>query len=928
MAVGLSFSRGPPGSGSPVNVLRGRRRECAVLEQLLDGVRTGQSASLVIRGEPGVGKSALLGHMIDAASGFHVERAVGVESEIELPYAGLHQLCGRMLGRLEHLPEPQRAAIGTAFGLNAGVPPDRFLVGLAALTLLSEAAGDRPLLCVVDDAQWLDRASLETLVFVARRLLAESIALVFATREPKDDIAGLPELVVEGLREGDARALLASVVKGPLDEHVRDRIVAETRGNPLALLELPRNLSAAAFAGGFALPDEPLTGQIEASYRERYKQLPPDTRRLLLTAASDPVGDAGLLWRAAAALHIGAEAAAPAVEGGLVTIAGRVTFSHPLVRSAVYHGASASERRATHRALAEATDQLLDPDRRSWHLAQASLGPDEDVARELERSADRARARGGLAAAAAFLQRSTALTVEPPQRTRRALEAAQASYEAGAAEAAIELLGIAELGPIDELQRARAERLRARLAFAQRRGGDAPPLLLRAARRLEPLDPALATETYVEALGAALTTGRRDSLEQAADALRVAPTSVPPSPSQLLMTGQALLITEGRATAIPALKQALNAFLRVEPASEADIQGLPFAVSVAIWLWDDEGFLLLSDRNLQLARETGALTRLPQALEMQAACQVDAGEFASAQELLDEATAITDAVGTAPIVDGALLLAGWRGDEAAALERIQDSVRDATDRGEESTITLAEYARALLFSGLGRHEEALLAAQRSCDHHPAKAYAKALVEMIEAASRSGKPEVGQEALAQLSEGTSLCATDWALGLEARSRALLSVGDMAERGYLEAIERLGRTRVRTELGRTHLLYGEWLRRGGRRLDARAQLRTAHDMFTAMGAQAFAVRAAHELVATGGTARRRSPGAHADLTPQEAYVARLAREGLTNPEIGSRLFISPRTVEYHLHNVFMKLGVSSRSHLKDVLAKGDRYSLPAR
>jgi DNA-binding CsgD family transcriptional regulator len=910
-----------------MTVLRGRRRECAALRQLLDDVRAGQGTSLVIRGEPGVGKSALLGYMIESASGFRVERAVGVESEIELPYAGLHQLCGRMLSQLEHLPEPQRAAIGTAFGMNFGVPHDRFLVGLAALTLLSEAAADRPLLCVVDDAQWLDRASLETLAFVARRLLAESIALVFATRGPKDEIPGLADFVVEGLNEGDARAFLASVVRGPLDEHVRDRIVAETHGNPLALLELPRGLLAGELAGGFVLPNEPLSGQIEASFRKRYEQLPPDARRLVLTAAADPVGDAGLLWRAAAALNVGAEAAAPAVEAGLLTIGGRVAFSHPLVRSAVYHGAPPSERRAAHRALAEATSQQFDPDRRSWHLAQASVGPDEDVARDLERSADRARARGGLAAAAAFLQRSTALTVDLARRTGRALEAAQASYEAGAADAALDLLGTAELGPIDELQLARAERLRARLAFAQRRGGDAPPLLLRAARRLEPLDAALAVETYVEALGAALTTGRRDSLEQAADALRAAPASVPPSPSRLLMTGQALLITEGRAIAIPVLKQALSAF-RVEPTSEGDMQGLPFAVSVAIWLWDDESFHQLSGRNLQLARDAGALTLLPQALEMQAACQVDAGEFDAAQELLDEATAITDAVRTAPTVDGALLLAGWRGDEAAALELIQDSVRDATERGEESTITLAEYARALLFSGLSRHEEALLAAQRSCDHHPAKAYAKALVEMIEAAARSGRPDVGQEALTQLSEGTSLSATDWALGLEARARALLSDDDMAERGYLEAVERLGRTRVRTELGRTHLLYGEWLRRAGRRLDARAQLRTAHDMFTAMGAQAFALRAAHELVATGGTARKRSPEAHADLTAQETYVARLAREGLTNPEIGTRLFISPRTVEYHLHNIFMKLGIRSRSQLKQVSAKRDHYTAQSR
>jgi DNA-binding CsgD family transcriptional regulator len=907
-------------------VLRGRSSQCASLDRLLGDVRGGRSAPLVIRGEPGVGKSALLRYVVDAAHDFRVEQATGVESEMELPFAGLHQLCIPMLDRLEHLPEPQRDALRTAFGMSAGGPHDRFLVGLAVLTLFADAGDRRPLLCVVDDAQWLDRASLETLAFVARRLLADSVALVFATRDslddPADPLAGLPEIRLGGLRSTDARALLASVLHGPLDEHVRDRIVAETHGNPLALLELSRGLLGGELAGGFAMPNEPLSSRIETSYRERLRELPAESRRLLLTAAADPVGDAGLLWRAAAALGIGPEAAAPAAEAGLVTISGRVTFSHPLVRSAVYHSASSSEQRAAHRALAEATDPEADPDRRSWHLAQAAARPDDEVAGELERSADRARARGGLAAVAAFLQRAALLTADPSRRAERALQAAQASLDAGAADAAIQLLGIAELGPLDQLQRARVERLHARLAFVQRRGGDAPPLLLRAARRLEPLEPALAHETYLEAVLAALTTGRPDSLSESLAGLRGLPLSRPPSPPELLVTGQALLLTDGPETAIPVLQQALRDFTE-DPGVE-DVQELTLATYVALRVWDDESFLVLSTRNVELTRQAGAMALLPQALEVHAVSRTDGGDFDAAQALLQEADLIADAVDAAPIADGWLLLAGWRGDEAEALERIEHGIRDATARGEESTITIAELSRALVFNGLGRHEEAFLAGQRSCDHHPAKAYARALVEMVEAAARSGRVEEGRSALEQLSKGTRAAGTDWARGLESRSSALLSEGEPAERAYVEAIERLGRTRIRTELARSHLLYGEWLRRQRRRVDARAQLRTASDMFTEMGAHAFADRAARELLATGETARKRSVETHLELTPQEAHVTRLAREGLTNPEIAARMFISPRTVEYHLHKVFAKLGVTSRGQLEHALSEQGPYA----
>jgi DNA-binding CsgD family transcriptional regulator len=898
-------------------VLRGRGRESASLAALLDGVRSGRSGVLVLRGEPGVGKSALLESATSAATGVRVLRAAGIESEMELAFAGLHQLCVPIVDRLDRLPAPQRDALGSAFGLTAGVSPDRFLVGLAVLTLLSDAAGEQPLVCVVDDLQWLDRASRETLAFVARRLLADPVGMILATREAADELTGLPELTVAGLSIGHARALLDSAFPAPVDEHVRDRILAETRGNPLALLELSRGVTSAELAG-FASADASLATRIEASFQQRVEPLPADTRRLLLAAAADPSGDVALLRRACEQLGLSADAAVlPASDAGLFTLGARATFFHPLVRSAVYRTATTEARAEVHRALAEATDPLRAPEQRAWHRAQASTEPDEDVAQELERCAGRAGGRGGLAAAAALLERSVALTVDPARRSERALAAAQAQHVAGAPDAALDLLAIADLGPLDELQRARAERLRARLAFAQRRGSDAPPLLLRAAKRLQPLDPALARETYLEALAAALTTGARDSLTQAFDALRAMPSPAPVRATELLMIGQALRAIEGGAAGTPVLKRALRAY-RSEPLEgEDEMRGLLFACSVAQAVWDDESWLALPSRYVSLARESGALAALPIALEMQCASQVDAGQLAAAQASIEEAEAIADATGSPPMHDGAVRLAAWRGVQRPALERVEAAIRDAADRGEKTSITGAEYAAAILYNGLGRHEAALAAAQRACEHHPAKAYPRALSEMVEAASRSGEREIAVRALGQLEDGTTVSGTEWALGVEARARALISEADAADALYREAIERLGRTGIRAEHARARLLYGEWLRRGRRRLEARAELRAAHESFIAIGAAAFAARAARELLATGETARKRTEETSDRLTPQETQIARLARAGLSNPEIGSRLFISPRTVEYHLHKVFSKLDIGSRSQLVQAL-----------
>jgi DNA-binding CsgD family transcriptional regulator len=916
------------GGAAPMTVgrrrpaLLGRRSERETLDRQLEVMRAGQSSVLILRGEPGIGKTALLEYLLARASGCRVARAAGVQSEMELAFAGLHQLCAPMLDRLDQLPRPQHDALATAFGLSAGTAPNQFLVGLAALSLLTEEADEQPLLCAIDDAQWLDRASTQALGFVARRLLAESVALVLATREPSEDFAGLPELVIDGLDDTDAHILLGSVIRGPLDEMVRERVVAEIRGNPLALLELPRALTPAELAGGFGLPrPAEISGRIEDSYSRRLVALPAETRLLLLVAAAEPTGDPRLVWRAAERLGIGAEAAAAGEEGGLIEFGARVRFRHPLVRSAVYRAASPSERQSIHGALAEATDADLDPDRRAWHRAQAAAGPDEAVAEELERSAGRARGRGGIAAAAAFMQRASELTPEPSQRRARALSAAEAKHEAGAPEAALGLLPIVEAGPLDDLQRARVAVLRGRIAFTLRRGSDAPPLLLEAARRLEPLDVALARETYLQAFTAALFAGRYagGALQEVAGAARTAPPpSQPPRAVDLLLDGVALLTTDGYAEATPILRQALRAFRRRDLPADEGLRWLWLAGRIAIDVWDDESWYALSARQTKLARDAGALTVLPLGLHLHGGTHVYAGDFAGAESLGDEARDVSAAIGIPDVAISSLLLAAWRGRRANASEPIDAHARDAAARGEGRAIGGAAYASAVLFNGLARYELALAAALRAYEH-PEEMWSTLVVgELVEAATRTGQAERAADALEWLAVAAPACGTDWALGMEARSRALVSENEAAESCYREAIDRLGRTLLRAELARAHLLYGEWLRRERRRVDAREQLRTAHEMLASMGAEGFAERAARELLATGGTARKRTVSTLDELTAQEARIARMAGDGASNQDIATQLFISRKTVEYHLHKVFVKLGISTRDDLAGALA----------
>jgi DNA-binding CsgD family transcriptional regulator len=910
--------------------LTDRVTERAALDRLVEDVRAGQSRALVVRGDPGVGKTVLLEYLAGQASQARcrVARAVGVQSEMELAFAGLHQLCAPLLDRAERLPPPQRDALRTALGLSDGPPPDGFMVGLAVLSLLAGVAGERPLICLVDDAQWLDRASAQVLGFTARRVAADPVGLVFAAREPGAELAALTELEVGGLQDDDARALLDSALSGPLDERVRDLIVAETGGNPLALLELPRGLSPAELAGGFGLPGArpgtaPLTGRIEDSFLRQLDALPAPTRRLLLLAAADPSGDPSLVWRAAARLDLPVEAAEPAAEAGLAEFGTRVRLRHPLVRSAAYRSASHADRQAVHAALAEETDPVADPDRRAWHRAQAAPGPDEQIAAELERSAERARARGGVAAAAAFRERAALLTPAPAHRARRLLAAGRAKRDAGALEAAAELLAAANAGPLNATGTADAERLRGQIALDQQRGTDAARLLLRAARLFEPVDTRLARETHLESLVAAVWIGPDGLREAAVAALAAPPGPQPPRAVDVLLDALALWFAgEHDERSGSQVSQAMELLLALDVSNDPADRWLWLTAGIAIdvtclELWDIESMYALATAQVRFARETGALVQLQFALGALLPAQVIMGELTAAAQLIEETYLIAEATGNPPFISGVDMIETWRGREREASELIEAASQAGAARGSDVLVNWAAYLRSVLNNGLGRYDAARDAARRAFERKAVGHGSLVASELAEAAARTGDVELVRVALEWVSERARVTPTDWALGIEARIRALLSDGDMADSAYQESISHLSRTRMRPELARSHLLYGEWLRRENRRVDARDQLRTAYQLLDAMGMGAFADRARRELLATGETVHKRSTETDTTLTVQEAIIARLARDGRTNPEIGAHLFLSARTVQYHLGKVFTKLGITSRSQLHRAL-----------
>ena len=908
--------------GSESTRLFGRDRECTALLRTLDEARARRSGVLVLRGEAGCGKTALLRYARDQAADLRVARVAGVQSEMELPYAGLHQLCAPLLDRLERLPSPQRNALEVAFGLREAAAPDRFLTGLAVLTLLADAADEQPLLCLVDDVQWLDHASLQALSFAARRLAADPIVVVLALREGTEghgDLTDLPVLTVSPLSDGDAQRLLSATMPGRLDEQVRQRIIAEARGNPLALMELPRGLTPAELAGGYGVPDaRPTSFPVECSFLRRLQSLPEDSQLVVLAAAAEPLGDVQLLMRATDALGVDGDALRSVQAAGLLEVGARVRFRHPLVRSTVYQGASPEERRMVHRALVTATDAETDADRRVWHRAHAAAGPDEGVAAELERSASRARTRGGVAAAAAFLERAATLSPDSLQRRERALAAAELKVQAGALKEAAALLAIAEAGPDDDLLQARSQLLRGHIAFATNRGSEATTLLLAAARRFEPLDGFAARETYLEALQAGLFSGRLAVGAGVVDVARAAgrlPRPSSPRPADLLLEGMARLFTEGHAAARPVLQRAITAVRDPELPREEQLRWLPVSCTASVELWDDESWHQDTARYVDIVRDSGALSELPFCLDHRSVALSFAGELTTAAELVDEATAIIEATATVLAPYGALALAAWRGREGQTRAIAATSIADVTRRGEGIGLTVAHWALALLYNGLGRYEEARAAAEVS-SAFPAELSSSywGLVELIEAAVRSGAVEQARGPLERLSAATQSVQGDWALGVEARSRALVTG---SEEDYREAIDRLARTRMRAEMARAHLLYGEWLRRQQRRAQARGQLHLAANLLNDMAIGAFGDRAVRELRATGEKVRKRRIEPIGELTPQEVQVARYARDGLSNPEIGVRMFLSPRTIEWHLGNVFTKLGIASRLELQQAL-----------
>lgn len=899
--------------------LVGRERECDLMAELVADVRGGTSRSLLLSGEAGIGKTALLGHLAASASDLTVLRAVGVDSEMELAYASLHQLCMSLISEVEHLPGPQRDALRVVLGHSEGAPPDRFLVGLAVLGLFSRAAETKPLLCIVDDTQWLDRASALTLAFVARRLLSERIGVVFASREACPELAHIAEHQVRGLSDDHAHTLLSSAVPFKLDPAVRDRIVAEVRGNPLALLELPNGMTATELAGGLGLMRQGLAGRLEQSFVDRIGALTDEARHFLLLAAADPTGDPLLLSRAAEAHGV---ASVDVGIDGLLEIEDLVIFRHPLVRSAIYHSASAHERRAAHLSLAQATDQRADPDRRAWHLAAAATGPDEEVALELERSASRAQARGGFAAAGASLQRSVFLSKEPERRATRALAAAQANFQAGTLDVADRLLRTAQACHLTELEQANSELLHAKIAFALHGGSVASPLLIRAARRLAHLDPLLARDTYLEALYAATLAGRLakgGTITEAALAAREAPPSPdPPRFADLLLDGYSLAITDGYPAAAPFLQAAIAAYCRDDVSADDLLRWGLVGTAAALLVWDEQAWGELPERQAEVGRNVGALDMLPMSLTHRVARELHQGRLHAAESVLTDLRTVCESIGRQVPPYAAVACASIRGQEPEHAELTRQLMETIIQRGEGLGLTYVEWSAATLYNGLGQYEKAVTLALSAIQHREELQHPTRLQELVEAAARTGRHELAREILEELCVMTQTVRTDWALGIEARSRALLADENTAEAFHMSAIAHLQRTGARVELARARLLYGEWLRRTGRRVDARSQLRAAYEEFVAIGAEGFAGRARTELAATGATVRRRTPETRDELTAQERQIALMARERLSNPEIAARLFLSTRTVEWHLRKVYLKLGIRSRRELPQTLS----------
>lgn len=901
--------------------LLGRSREQAALSRLIEDARNGRGGAVILCGDLGYGLTALLDFAVADAGDMRVVRGSGVPSERALPFAAVHQICSSLRDHLGAVRASQRRALADAFEPGGSGSSDRFAVGQAVIELLRAAGGDEGLLCVVDDVEWLDDDSAETFAFVARRLARERVALVGASHGVPGStraFGGVPELHVDALQPDAARELLAAVATGPLDAAVRDRLVAEAAGIPLGLVDLPAQLTPKQLAGVTGLPAIlPAGVRVRARFMPLVEDLPADTRELLLLAAIAAGGDASLLWAAAGRLAIEPGAAEAAETRDVIRLGQKVSFRHPLMRLAIYAAASAAERRAAHTAFADAIDPAIDPDAHVWHRAAACLLPDEDIARGLEASAARARNRRDELAAVARLERAAELTSEPGRRYGRILAAAQAALSAGALGRASLLLDGTR--PSDELQLAQADRLRGLIGTARGRGTERATMLLGAARAFDSLDPGLARDTYLESIEAAISVGRfahGTTLVEIAEASRERPRETAadePQPGDLLLDGLSLLITVGHGVAVASLRRAINALREAD-----DSRWLGLGLLAAHEIWDDEGVHDLGVRLDRDRHEDDA--EAGHALQWLARLDDLLGGRLESVSPLAELQA--GAPGSPPVDAADVLAAAWRGQSTEARTLAEECMRRAFARDLGLQVGAAHHALAVLENGLGRYEAALAAAREACDGPSPYVVTSTLPELIEAAVRSGERELASAAVARLSERAIPAGTHWALGTLTRSRALLAEGADAQRLYEDAIDHLRRSRAAPSLARAHLVYGEWLRRERRRREAREELRTARDMFVFMGAQVFAERARLELAATGEhEVRRGSSPRGALLTAQESRIARLARDGSSNAEIAAELFISRSTVEYHLHKVFRKLDVSSRTQLARVLSEQD-------
>jgi DNA-binding CsgD family transcriptional regulator len=902
-------------------MLAGRQREQEALSHLLESVRRGFSATLVLRGAAGIGKTSLLEYAVANAGDLRVVRVVGVESEMELVFAGVDQLVRPFLPGVDHLPRPQRRALESALGLVDGPPPDCFLVGLAVLTLVSEAADEGGLLCVVDDAQWLDETSADVLAFVARRCHADRIGFLFGVREPAERsvaLEGLTSVTVGGLDGTAAYRLLSELVSGALDRRVGEQIVESAAGNPLALVELTRELTPEQLAGAAWLPDPlPLAANMQARYWRRAEALPAQVQELLLLASAEPSGDLVLFERAAE--HLGLQHALGAAGGfgGLLELGERVTFRHPLIRSAVYQGADIGARRRVHAAIAAVSDRKLYADRVAWHLAAAAEAPDEDVAAALERSADRARSRGGMAAAAAYLRRAAELTPDHLRRADRLLSAAEAEFTAGRATRALALLDRIGTDLRDPGRRAAALHLRGAIQSAFGDGRQASATLLKAAHALMPLDARAARDTLLEALVAAFYSGpaARAEVLKAIPAIRP-DSNQDPGVADLILDGYTTLLTDGPVPAGPLLRRAVDALTAGGLPDHEALHWLGCGMWAGSELYDREAGYVMGNRWVALCHENGALTALPLALDYLGTCEAITGRLdaadvtnAAGRDILS-ATGNPDRLGTRAVE---LLVPAWRGDETRVRELAAAMIRDSVDPDQHARVLYAHLALAILEISMCDYPAAL-------DHvrvlmHDNGPYfgAAVLPEAVEAAMRCGDGRLAELAVERLTMRAQGDSNDLVLGLLTRCRALTTGTADAEKYFAEAIVHLGRCRAVSELARAHLLYGEWLRRQRRRRQAREHLRTAYESFEAIGARKFAERASVELAATGETARKRTVVAPDQLTEREAQIVRLVATGASNKEVAAQLFISANTVEYHLRHVFQKRGVTSRTML---------------